>query len=100
MTVMATSFDSYGRELEDGDMTVGLVRVQPRRREVGPIRRIRPNLWLKAERIGLAVKAPTLPGDGTVEEIAGIELQTRLVGHQRHHATRRLMLDACDGTRR
>src|SRR3972149_4541535 len=67
-------------EGEHGLGRVRLPRLQDRRREARLIRRIRIVLRLEAEAGAVPVNVPRLAGDRAVEEIARVELDTRLGG--------------------
>lgn len=61
---------------------------------VQPIGRIRPSLWLKAKGIGLPIEAAAFSRHRPVKEIAGIELETGLIGEKLHPSAGRAMQDS------
>ena len=68
--------------------------IEPRRRKVRTVRRIRIDLRLQAQRVILTVNPAIFSGHGPVEEIARIELDAGLVGrHGQHAAGRRVAQD-------
>ena len=89
---------SHRREAIDGLVPVEPAGIEPRGRKVGTVRRVRPGLRLQAERVGLAIELSALAGERAVEEIAGIELQARLVGQS--SITRPLCGDSTRAARR
>src|SRR5690242_1367136 len=82
---------SIGTELEDRGGLVDLPGPQHRRREVRVVRRVRVVLGLEGEAVTLAVHPATGAHQRAVEEVAGVELDARLVGvHAEHPAAGRL----------
>ncbi len=56
--------------------------------------RIRKMLCLQAKAVALFVDVPLFPGDGSVQEIAGIKLHSRLGGEDFQHASAGWFVDA------
>src|SRR5438094_5434032 len=73
------SFSVCGKSIER-DVAIGLPGIELRGRKVRAVRRIGIDLRLQAERVVLAVDTAIFAGHGTIEEIARIELDARLVG--------------------
>src|SRR5689334_12788876 len=74
------------RELVHRHRVVRLAWVQPRARETRLVRRIRVVLRLHAERRAPLVYPAALALDRPIQEIAGVELQPRLLREDLHHA--------------
>src|SRR5882672_8099986 len=77
----------HGKSVQRG-VAVDLAGIEPRRRKVRTVWRVGIDLWFQAECVILTVDAAILAGHGSVEEIAGIELDARLVGPEFENATR------------
>src|SRR6266581_1021014 len=74
----STAPSTRGKSIPRG-VTIGLPGIEPRRRIVWTIRRVRVDLRFQAQRVILAVNAAIFSGHGPVEEIARIELDTGLI---------------------
>src|SRR3546814_16050917 len=69
-------------------MPVGLARIDACRDEIGVIGGVGKFLGLEGDTITHAVKVALLADIGPVEEIAGVDLQTRFGGEHFEHAAR------------
>ena len=73
------------RSSSEAPLEVGGVRLprpQRRRRPLGPVGRVGEQLRLERDAVALAVAAAAGRAAGAVEEVAGVDLQARLVGPQ------------------
>ncbi len=59
------------------------------------IRRIREVLRLQAQRLATLINFPVFSGDASVQEVSGIELDSRLVGDDLHHAAAGWLINFC-----
>src|SRR5437016_2752102 len=75
------------RERVDGRGLVRLPGTEDRRREVGLVRRIWEVLGLERQPIALAVLPATRAVERAVQEVARVELDSRLGGRDRQLAT-------------
>ena len=75
-------------------MAIGLPGIEPRRWKIRTVWRIGIDLRLQAERVILTVNAAIFAGHGSVEKIAGIELDAGLVGPEFEHAAGLLIFHA------
>src|ERR1700712_3701466 len=79
---------SICRESIQRSVAIHLPGIKPRRRKIRNGWRVGIDLWFQAERIILAMNAAILAGHSSVEVIAGIDLDTRLVGPEFENAAR------------
>src|SRR5438309_9552334 len=82
-----------GKSIQRG-VAIELPGIEPRRRKIRTVWRIGIDLWLQAERVILAMDAVILAGHGSIEEIAGIELNARLVGPEFENTARSRIFQA------
>src|ERR1035441_4642951 len=71
-------------ECEGGRRVASYARAQNRAGKTRVVRRIREMLCLKAEALVLFVLHAVAAGEGSIEEVAGVELHAGLGGFDRH----------------
>jgi hypothetical protein len=77
----ASATSGCGKSIPRG-VAIRLPGIEPRRRIVRTIRRVRIVLRFQAQRVVLAMNAAIFSGHGAVEEIARIKLDSRLIGQK------------------
>src|SRR5579872_418101 len=75
-------------------MSIGVAARKKGARKIRPVGRIRPDLRLETDGVRLTVQPPALSGDRTIEVVARIDLQARLIGQQLQHASGARRLEA------
>lgn len=87
---------STSRELVDGCSSIRLPGSQQRRREVGVVGGVGVVLGFEAEAEALDVGCSAVAGEGSVEEVSAVELDSGLGGHDFHVATGLGLVDSGD----
>ena len=84
----------FGRKFEHGLRLEFTARLQDRRGKIRMVGRVREMLCFQAQAIALLVDVSVFSGDGSIQKITGIELNSRLGGEYFQNTSAGRLVDA------
>lgn len=92
---MAARLPQPAAEAVDADVHVGLAGTERRRGELRTVGAVGKTLRFEGQRLAEAERTTVFADRRTVEEVAAVELQSRLVTPHLQRAARRRLINAC-----